>query len=76
MPFTAAQTTAFFETAEQMGMTAETRARLQTEGIETVADLFDFDEDVCAYMCTCACMHVCIYIYICIYTHMLKSEEH
>ena len=47
MVITAAQTTAFFENAEQMGIPAATRARLQQEGITMIRDLLDFyPEDI------------------------------
>jgi hypothetical protein len=45
MVFTMAQTTAFFESADQMGIPANTRAQLVNEGIEDVSDLLDFDKD-------------------------------
>ena len=45
MVLTAAQNTAFFEDAAQMGIPHETVIQLQQEGISTVADLADFDED-------------------------------
>jgi hypothetical protein len=45
MVLTAAQTTAFFEDAAQMGIPHETVIQLQQEGISTVDDLADFDED-------------------------------
>ena len=42
MPITNAQTVAFFTDAAQMGLSARTRAFLQTEGIDSVADLGEF----------------------------------
>lgn len=45
MVFTAAQTTAFFENPGQMAIPAATRAQLQTEGIISVDDLSEFDND-------------------------------
>jgi predicted DNA-binding WGR domain protein len=45
MPLTAAQTTAFFENAAQMGIPHATVIQLQDEGISTVDDLADFDKD-------------------------------
>jgi hypothetical protein len=45
MVFTMAQTTAFFEAADQMGMPADTREQLANEGIDSVSDLSDFDKD-------------------------------
>ena len=45
MVLTAAQTTAFFEDAAQMAIPHATVVQLQTEGIMTVDDLEDFDED-------------------------------
>jgi hypothetical protein len=41
---TAAQTTAFFEDAAQMGIPNATVVQLQEEGIDTVDDLVDFDK--------------------------------
>ena len=45
MVLTAAQTTAFFENNDQMGIPQETMAQMQHEGIHSVADLADFDKD-------------------------------
>ena len=45
MVLTAAQTTAFFENANQMAIPTATVAQLGNEGITTVDDLIDFDED-------------------------------
>ena len=42
MVFTNAQTTAFFENNDQMGLAARTRVFLQTEGITDVSDLEEF----------------------------------
>lgn len=43
MVFTQAQTTAFFTDPTQMSISAETRAQLQIEGIDTIDDLLEFD---------------------------------
>ena len=45
MVLTAAQTTAFFENNDQMCIPHETMVQLQHEGIQSVADLADFDKD-------------------------------
>ena len=45
MVLTAAQTTTFFEHADQMGIPHTTVMQLHAEGIEAVADLADFDKD-------------------------------
>jgi hypothetical protein len=45
MPLTAAQQTAFFEDAAQMGIPNATAVQLQEEGINNVDDLVDFDRD-------------------------------
>ena len=42
---TAAQTTAFFENADQMGIPNATVVQIQQEGIDNVDDLVDFDKD-------------------------------
>ena len=42
MVFTAPQKTAFFENANQMGLSHRTRVHLQREGIVQVRDLLDF----------------------------------
>ena len=42
---TAAQTTAFFESADQMGIPNKTNVKIQQEGIDNMDDLVDFDED-------------------------------
>ena len=45
MVLTVAQTTAFFEDNDQMGIPNETVVQFQAEGITTVNDLADFDKD-------------------------------
>jgi hypothetical protein len=45
MPLTAAQRTAFFVAADQMGIPQETVVQLQAEGIAGVEDLSDFDKE-------------------------------
>ena len=45
MPFTAAETIAFFEGAAQMAIPQSTRLRLQVEGLASVDDLLEFDEE-------------------------------
>jgi hypothetical protein len=45
MVFTIAQTTAFFEAVDQMGIPADTRVQLGNEGINSVSDLSDFNKD-------------------------------
>ena len=45
MVLTAAQTTAFFENADQMGVQHATVVQLALEGIQTVDDLADFDQE-------------------------------
>ena len=45
MVLTAAQMTTFFEHADQMGIPHTTVMQLHAKGIETVADLADFDKD-------------------------------
>ena len=45
MVFTAAQTASFFEDADQMAIPHATVVQLVTEGITTVDDLADFDEE-------------------------------
>jgi hypothetical protein len=45
MVFTIAQTTAFFEGVDQMGIPAETRLQLANEGIDDVSHLADFHKD-------------------------------
>ena len=44
MVLTAAQNTAFFENLDQMGIPHETMVQMQLEGIQTVADLADFEK--------------------------------
>jgi hypothetical protein len=45
MPLTAAQVTAFFTDAAQMGIPNATVVQLQEEGINSIDDLVDFDKD-------------------------------
>jgi hypothetical protein len=45
MVLTAAQTTAFFESADQMSIPNATIIQMQNEGIETFDDLINFDKD-------------------------------
>ena len=45
MVLTAAQTTAFFENADQMGVQHATLVQLALEGIQSVDDLADFDKE-------------------------------
>ena len=44
MVLTAAQTTAFFENPDQMGIPHKTMVQMQQQGIQTVADLADFEK--------------------------------
>ena len=44
MVLTAAQTTAFFENPDQLGVPHETMVQIQQEGIQTIADLADFEK--------------------------------
>ena len=44
MGLTAAQTTAFFENPDQMGIPHATMEQMQQEGIQSVADLVDFEK--------------------------------
>ena len=44
MVLTAAQTTAFFENPDQMGIPHETMVQMQQEGIQAVSDLADFEK--------------------------------
>ena len=44
MVLTAAQTTAFFEIPDQMGIPHATMVQMQQEGIKSVADLADFEK--------------------------------
>ena len=46
MVLTAAQTTAFFESPDQMGILHATMVQMQHEGIQSVADLADFEKRV------------------------------
>ena len=50
MVLTAAQTTAFFTNATQMGIPQATVAAMEAEGISTVPDLVDFTEDTIRIM--------------------------
>ena len=45
MVFTAAQLTAFFTTADYLGLSARTAAALAAEGITDPADLAEFDKE-------------------------------
>jgi hypothetical protein len=45
MPLTAAQRTAFFDNAAQMGIPNMTVVQLQAEGLDGVEDLADFDKE-------------------------------
>ena len=45
MVFTANQITAFFEENGQLAIPAATRAQLATEGLQTVTDLAEFDNE-------------------------------
>ena len=45
MVLTVAQTTAFFESPDQMGIPHATMVQMQLEGIQSVADLADFEKD-------------------------------
>ena len=45
MVVTAAQTTAFFNNPDQMGIPHATVIQLQVEGITGIQDLADFDKD-------------------------------
>ena len=45
MVLTTAQTTSFFENADQMGVQHATVVQLALEGIQTVDDLTDFDKE-------------------------------
>ena len=44
MVLTAAQTTAFFENPDQLGIPHETMVQIQQEGIQTIANLADFEK--------------------------------
>jgi hypothetical protein len=45
MPLTAAQRTLFFEEDAQMGIPKQTVVQLQTEGLNAVEDLAEFDKE-------------------------------
>ena len=45
MPLTAAQRTAFFDNAAQMGIPNMTVVQLQAEGLDGIEDLADFDKE-------------------------------
>ena len=45
MVLTAAQTTAFFESPDQIGIPHATMVQIQLEGIQSIADLADFEKD-------------------------------
>ena len=45
MVFTAAQTTSFFEDADQMALVHDTHLALANEGINTVDDLGEFNKE-------------------------------
>ena len=45
MVLTAAQTTAFFESPDKMGIPHATMVQMQLEGIQSIADLADFEKD-------------------------------
>ena len=45
MVLTAAQTTAFFENPDQMGIPHATMVQMQQEGIQSLADLADFEKE-------------------------------
>jgi citrate lyase alpha subunit len=45
MVLTAAQTTAFFENGDQMGITHATVVQLATDGIMSLIDLDEFDKE-------------------------------
>ena len=45
MVLTAAQTTAFFESPDQMGIPHAAMVQMQLEGIQSIADLADFEKD-------------------------------
>ena len=44
MVLTAAQTTVFFESPDQMGIPHATMVHMQQEGIQAVVDLADFEK--------------------------------
>ena len=45
MVFTATQITAFFIESTQMGISARTRQALDNEGISTVFDIYEWEDD-------------------------------
>ena len=45
MPFTVAQTTAFFKANNQMALPINTRVAIELEGIATLADLAEFEDE-------------------------------
>ena len=45
MVLAAAQATALFESPDQMGIPHETMVQMQLEGIQSIADLADFEQD-------------------------------
>ena len=45
MVLTAAQTTAFFQSPDQVGIPHATMVQMQQEGIQLVADLAEFEKD-------------------------------
>ena len=51
MVLTAAQTTAFFESPDQMGIPHTTMVQMQQEGIQLVADLTDFEKTISPAAC-------------------------
>ena len=54
MVLTAAQTTAFFENPDQMGIPHTTMVQMQQEGIQSVADLADFEkQSLQRHLATC-----------------------
>ena len=55
MVLTAAQTTSFFENADQMGVQHATVIQLALEGIQTVDDLADFDKEALQQLADTLC---------------------
>ena len=51
MVLTAAQTTAFFESPYQMGISHATMVQMHLEGIQSVADLADFEKRLPSTAC-------------------------
>ena len=45
MVLTTAQTTAFFESSDQLVIPHVTMVKIQLEGIQSIADLADFEKD-------------------------------